>query len=248
MFISLLAAATIAPPVNLTGSYTGLPGLANPSGLNLSVQGHSVTVKLFLFECASESLTLMKNNSASEGSVTFSVPIRLRRAMGPGAFKAAALTGTWDKVPIRFTATPLSQRMTDDGLYDFDGWAKATVQVKKNATHALRLAWTGDLLNAGVDLKQRGLAYDMSQAGTWPGGIAAFNYSVRYQKTVNAPTRIVPDPKTINSPVFAVTASEPAGWQIGSSGAFWPKRPLGQRDTQTLVFTYYPHGFGDIGG
>lgn len=250
MIETFVVASTLffGPPSNLTGAHTGFPGLANASGLQLRLLSHSVTVKLYKDGVRSESLTLIKNDSDKGGKLTLNLPQRMLRAEAPGAFKRVAFTGTWDNLAVTFTHAPLQVTNAGDELVNQSGWTRVTVEVKPRATHALRLAWTGDLMAAGLDLKMRAVAYDTSPANSWPGGVPAFNYAIQFQfyerEEVVGGTSV----KINESPVFAVTGTDPEdGWQIGSKGAFRVGKPFTVPPSPVYVFAYYPNGFGSIG-
>lgn len=245
----MLATTLLGTPVNLTGPFTGFPGVANPSNLQLRVTAHNVTLMLYLLETRSESVTVIKNGSATGGPITLSIPLHIRRVKASGAFKPIAFKGTWDKAPITFKNSPLESTPTTDNFINQKGWAKATVQIKPGATHALRLSWTGDLLLAGKDLKMKALAYDTSPARDWIGGIAQFNYSIRFQFTDHSQVPGGPLPKATESPVFSVMVKNPeVGWSVGNNGSFWMSKPLVVPEDPVLSLAYYPGGYRNIGG
>lgn len=233
---TVLVLAALQVPANLTGFYSGLPGLANGAGLSIQMQSHSAIVQLFHQTASTQTLTVFKNNSSKGGTITIAIPNHVRRAGTMGAALGVDLEASWDKANVNPGPPVWTSRQNVNALLNNDGYVTLKVQVKPNATHSLKLSWMGDLMTSGKDGKTRCLAYDVGRASDW-AGVGQFKYSIQYQQT-DMPNST--EPKGI--PVFAVDSTNPSsGWQIGTKGAYLSRLP----GVATIFFNYHPNGYGN---
>lgn len=225
----IIAAVTLMQPAGLVGSYSGFPGCSNPLGIPMRVLSHSVTAQLGKSTDAVQTLTLIKNLGKLTGAITIQIPTHVRGAGTMGALQGLTFGASWDKVPVTLTAPSWGLDTNTNALISKDGFVTAQVTVKPNATHALRVNWTGDMMMAGADGKERVLAYDLTTLGGWQSSIGKFNYSIQ----TGSP-----------NPIFSVIGKVPkAGWQVGTKGAFLSANNYSPTSGMTMYFTYYPNSY-----
>jgi len=217
-------------PMGLAGAFTGFPGCTNPKSLPIAILSHSVTVNLSNNGCTSQSLTLLKNRGGSGGTIILRIPTFVRAAGTMGALQGLTFAASWDKVPLTLAPPFWGTSTNINALIDKDGVVLGNVVVKPYATHALRISWSGDVLIAGQDGKERLLTYDLGSVLDWRSPIGEYRYSIQYS---GAP-----------EPVFSVVSVSPSsGWELGPKGAFFRKSDLRPSQPQRQSFQYYPSNY-----
>jgi hypothetical protein len=197
---------------------------ADGSKVDLAQSIHSVTATLASKEAKFESLSLYKNTTGVEGKVEVVVAFESWRSGFGSAIKVEAL---WSDQPVVPTG-PVRVLQSYPEKGQVGTYAMTfSLQVKKQATHSLRLRFTLPTGVSGVDREERLVAYrvaDIKQAGT----LDQFRMAVKYTPEI----------------VFAPIESKPDwGWQVGSDGAYLKLDGKRADRDAVLTFRYYPPAY-----
>lgn len=239
MITLALAAAILGQTISDGASviHSGIP--ASVSASSVRMISHSATAQLGKTSYVHESTSLLKNESDKPVTLAITVPANGQNTTWP-MLQEYRVSATIDNVALNLSKSVKSTEPDEAGkakkvVYGtYQASHKATVTFAAGQSRALRTRFTAPLGRAGLDGLQRMVVYETAGARTWNGSMDQLNYSLQFSPSL----------------VFQVFAALPQSmnWQIGPNGAFIKKTPFVPEEKSLVIFTYYPGGFGNIGG
>lgn len=217
-------------PTPLSVAYSGVPGVVGQPAVRMQI--HNATQTIEGTQVVTESLSLLKNTSDVELKLQIALPWNSFCTNEDFLVPPSTLKATWDKADVALASDWKGLADKPSGPRFRAKNYLLTATVKPNATHALRVRYETPLGRGGLDNLLRVVPYGVENGLRWSGPIEQFQLAVKHA------------PKA----VFQVFSATPNwGWQIGPSGAFL-KREAFEPRSPLLLFSFYPGGFGDIGG
>jgi hypothetical protein len=214
--VTLLAFATAAY------AFSGEPVLSSSFPYKILTYSVTITIDQESHGRASGTATVdtttVYRNQGGAGTGTLVIPEVFN---GP-AVPDLGMTVTWDKQPV--TLQPMATKPYGQ---DQERDLNASVALRADGTHALRVHYTMSLQKAGYGANQFKLGYLMSDQA--PIGLLTFAFKYTPASVFTLPN-VMPD----------------WHWQVGRSGAssrqvnFTPKKDF-------VTMQFYPNGFNQIG-
>lgn len=224
--IALALTPQALPPSPWTG-YSGMPRLSVPV-VRVDAVSHSATIEIGDQFADVATVTLFKNLDAQESQATLTVPKgTLAHAEGDGEAKFA-VNVLWDNKPLAMRWGLADVLVDGPSGLEIPRHGESTVILKPRSTHSVKTSYRVPVGMAGVDRKQRLVAYLIES--TQPVGVVKVSYRYGGRTVFNLPQMAPSDWR----------------WQVGARGAFAQQTNLGPSRTMTSI-AYYPGGFDRIG-
>lgn len=216
----LVPAATL--PENAILDYSGLPALRGASvrvmthGVSLNV-GDDGTVTV-------QSTTVYRNLSKKDSTAVVYIPRRRHSPASDGSAPDFVIQASWDRLPISLKAT--EPHVPDEPLTQAAD-LMASVPLKAEGTHALRIAYKTKFGKGGYGMDQRFVGYLLG--GTQQIELLSLAYRYGGKTVFSLPT---PTPNI--------------GWEVGNSGVHTRRQPFTPNGVLTTI-AFYPGDFSPIG-